>query len=259
MAELAVDGWYFDKTNNSIVLNGVITSAPDSWAYLRLEWGEEYAIHTSWQAVAVDPDAWPMGSIHQGLINLTPDTLYNWRVAGTLDFIDFVYYEDSFQTNVSAGGVAITDEIKYMAESWVLSSILINPGELSLYCGVQSWTKDVQWWEEEGEPEMNINWHNPPEGATTINYDCALQINIGGLSLGKTYYWRAVAKDGEDNWFYGSIKSFTMPPEPPPPIYDVLSGNSYLAAKTALENMAGVAGGNAYIDREGNLVYRSRN
>jgi hypothetical protein len=167
--------------------------------------------------------------------------------------IVFTLYDADWQ-NPTAQFVSVlpsvtTGIVRHLAETWALIGLTAsNMGNQTFHVGIQFWKdadhKAVQWW-------------NPPGGATTIASTGNYSVNIGGLSRGTTYYYRAIGYDGSD-YYYGDTLSLETEAEPPE-VFGTGQGYDYVTAKQGLEHVTKLAAGRGYGDKSGQFNYESRN
>ncbi len=228
-------------STNSAILNGKLLTAPlGAFCYFEFEGSE-----SPWVARGEGGEfSWPVGG-------LEPDTNYSFTAhavsgaesdSSTCNFKTLAEDEET---------VSVTKDLIFTGDNWVLVSVEEFPEEgTELYCG-------VQWWKEGQENLKKINWYNPPEGSTKITSNVVLNINIGGLEAGATYYWRAYEVDQYDGVYYGLIKSFTMP-SIPPVVFGTGEGYDYRSTLDAARGVSKLARGRMYVDGSGNIKYEDR-
>lgn len=105
---------------------------------------------------------------------------------------------------------------------------------------------------------------------TDTNYSTSFSSIVTGLAVGTTYHYRAVASNayntlyGDDETFtilgiyYGDTESFSTPAIPPI-VFGTGQGYDYVTSRKAAQRITQAALGRTYTDKEGNLVYESRN
>jgi hypothetical protein len=171
-----------DLTKTTAKLNGTVTTDGGASVTGYFEWG----LTTSYGSTSTTVAGLTTGStMYLNLSELTPGTTYHYRVVGT-NSAGTAYGSDvSFVTIAPDLPTVITNAATQVgANSAILNGLLQTDG--SSTCEVQ-----FQWFEQGGSwtTATSTGWQT---GKISGN---AFTFSLGGLTMGKTYYFRAQAKN----------------------------------------------------------------
>jgi hypothetical protein len=171
-----------DITKTTVKLNGTVTADGGVSVTAYFEWG----LTTSYGFTSTTVAGLTTGStMYLNLGELTPGTTYHYRIVGTNSAGTAYGGDVSFVTTAPELPTVITNAATSVGSNTaILSGLLQTDG--SATCEVQ-----FQWFEQGGSwaTATPTGWQTGKISGNTFTY------SLGGLTIGRTYYYRAQAKN----------------------------------------------------------------
>ena len=186
------------KTKTSATIHGVVSNDGGASVIAWFEWGKTVSYeYTSSSVSGLVTDS----TLYLNLDALEPDTTYHYRFVGSNYYGGVLrtgYGEDmTFNTLAPSLPVVTTQAAITGASSATLNGFLVDDGGIACEVRFQWYAEDeVVWANESG-------WQSGKRSNNSFNY------YITDLDIGKTYYYRAQARNNDDI-ASGSTRSFVV-------------------------------------------------